>query len=117
AIYTGRLHWFPDNAYRLANDEIFRQWQWGRGLARPEAVSSLRAALALDPQMRVLIAHGMFDLVTPYFATRLMLDQMPEFAGPDRVCLAVYPGGHMFYTDDASRAALREASRAIIEPR
>jgi len=34
---------------------------------------------------------------------------------PDRVRLAVYPGGHMFYTDDASRAALREASRAIIE--
>jgi carboxypeptidase C (cathepsin A) len=117
AIYTGRLHWVPDNAYHLANDEIFRQWQWGRGLARPEAVSSLRAALALDPRMHVLIAHGMFDLVTPYFATRLMLDQLPDFAGPDRVRLAVYPGGHMFYTDDASRASLREASRAIIEPR
>jgi carboxypeptidase C (cathepsin A) len=115
AIYTDRLHWIPENAYHLANDEIFRQWQWGRGLARPEAVSSLRAALALDPRMRVLIAHGMFDLVTPYFATKLLLDQLPDFAGPERVRLAVYPGGHMFYTDDGSRAALREASRAIIE--
>jgi carboxypeptidase C (cathepsin A) len=114
-IYTNRLHWFPENAYHLANDEIFRQWQWGRGLARPEAVSSLQAALALDPRIHVLIAHGMFDLVTPYFATKLMLDQMPDFAVPARVRLAVYPGGHMFYTDDASRAALREASRAIIE--
>ena len=65
----------------------------------------------------MLIAHGMFDLVTPYFATKLILDQMPDFAVPDRVRLAIYPGGHMFYTDDASRAALREASRAIIEQR
>jgi carboxypeptidase C (cathepsin A) len=66
--------------------------------------------------MRVLIAHGMFDLVTPYFATRLILDDMPDFAA-DRVRLAIYPGGHMFYTDDASRTALREASRTIIEQR
>ena len=62
------------------------------------------------------MAHGMFDLVTPYFATRLILDQMPNFAA-SRVQLAIYPGGHMFYTDDASRAAFREASRAIIEQR
>jgi carboxypeptidase C (cathepsin A) len=117
AIYTSRLHWFPESIYHLANDEIFRQWQWGRGLGRPEAVSSLQAALALDPRIHVLIAHGMFDLVTPYFATKLFLDQMPDFAVPDRVRLAIYPGGHMFYTDDASRAALREASRAIIEQR
>jgi carboxypeptidase C (cathepsin A) len=117
AIYTSRLHWFPESIYHLANDEIFRQWQWGRGLGRPEAVSSLQAALALDPRIHVLIAHGMFDLVTPYFATKLILDQMPDFAVPDRVRLAIYPGGHMFYTDDASRAALREASRAIIEQR
>ena len=117
AIYTDRLHWAPDNAYRLASDEVFRQWRWGRGLSRPEALSALQAALALDPRLRVLIAHGMFDLVTPYFATRLMLEQMPAFAGPDRLRLAVYSGGHMFYTDDASRAALREASRGVVEGR
>lgn len=115
AIYSDRLHWQPDSTWHLANDEVFRQWQWGRGLARPESVSALQKALALDPRMRVLIAHGMFDLVTPYFATRMILDQMPGFDVPDRVRLAVYPGGHMFYTDDASRAALREASRTIIE--
>jgi carboxypeptidase C (cathepsin A) len=115
-IYTNRLHWHPDGAYHLANDAIFRQWQWGRGFARPEAVKALQADLALDPRMRVLIAHGMFDLVTPYFATRLIVDDMPDFAA-DRVRLAIYPGGHMFYADDASRTALREASRTIIEQR
>jgi carboxypeptidase C (cathepsin A) len=46
----------------------------------------------------------------------LIVDDMPDFAA-DRVRLAIYPGGHMFYTDDASRTALREASRTIIEQR
>lgn len=77
----------------------------------------MRVAVAHDPHLAVLIAHGMFDLVTPYFATQLLLDQIPASAGGDRIELAVYPGGHMFYTDDASRAALREASRAMIERR
>ncbi|MDQ2805278.1 MAG: hypothetical protein M3Y41_22340 [Pseudomonadota bacterium] len=63
--------------------------------------------------MQVLIVHGLFDLVTPYFATKLMLDRLPS-ATADRVRLAVYPGGHMVYTNDASRALLREAAQGLI---
>jgi carboxypeptidase C (cathepsin A) len=77
----------------------------------------MRVALALDRHFSVLIAHGLFDLITPYFATQLLIDQIPQPSGGDRVRLAVYPGGHMFYTDDASRAAWRDASRVIIERR
>jgi carboxypeptidase C (cathepsin A) len=29
------------------------------------------------------------------------------------VRLVVYPGGHMFYTDDASRAALRQDAMTL----
>ena len=116
AIYETRLNWRPDSPYRLFNAAVNRQWDWGRGFgARPQAVGFMRVALALDPHFTVLIAHGLFDLVTPYFATQLLIDQIPQSSGGDRVRLAVYPGGHMFYTDDASRAAWREASRAVIE--
>lgn len=72
----------------------------------------MRTALALDPHLSVLIAHGMFDLVTPYLATQLLLDQVPDAGIADRIRLSVYPGGHMFYANDASRSALRdEAAR------
>jgi len=67
----------------------------------------LRQSLALDPKLKVLVAHGLFDLATPYFASRIQLDQFPAFASPDRVKLVVYPGGHMFYSRDASRQAFR----------
>lgn len=114
AIYQDRLDWHPDGSYLLFNPTANHQWDWGRGLgSHPQSVSALRVALALDPRLSVLITHGLYDLVTPYFATQLLLDQIPHSAGADRVHLAVYPGGHMFYTNDASRAALHDAARAL----
>jgi carboxypeptidase C (cathepsin A) len=52
--------------------------------------------------------HGLFDLATPYFTSKIQLDQLPAYASPDRVKLVVYPGGHMFYSRDASRQAFRD---------
>jgi len=47
----------------------------------------------------------------------LLLDQIPDESGGNRVRLEVYPGGHMFYTNDASRAALRDAAAKLFQPR
>ncbi len=66
----------------------------------------MRRLLALDPQLRVIVAHGWSDLATPYFESKLILAQFPDF-GADRVRLINYRGGHMFYGRDESRAALR----------
>jgi carboxypeptidase C (cathepsin A) len=55
----------------------------------------------------------LFDLVTPYFYTQLLLDQIPASVAGDRVRLVAYPGGHMFYSQDASRAAFRDAAQAM----
>ncbi|MBN8904714.1 MAG: peptidase S10, partial [Rhodospirillales bacterium] len=112
-----RFGWQPDGVYRLVGDAAFRGWNWGRGMSPPESVGALQAALALDPRLRVLVAHGMYDLVTPYFATDLLLRQVPAFAGPERLRLVVYPGGHMFYSDDEARAALHRDAAAIYAQR
>jgi carboxypeptidase C (cathepsin A) len=109
AIYADKLNWHPEGVYRLGNDDVFRQWNWGSGIGRPESLSYLQSALALDPTLHTLIAHGLFDLRTPYFATARLLNQLPDAASAERVKLAVYPGGHMFYSEDASRAAFRDA--------
>ena len=110
------LAWQPDGAYHVLNDGVARSWDWGHGLRRPDSMRALTHALALDPAMRVLVAHGRDDLVTPYFATKLRLAQMPELGTPGRVRLLVTPGGHMLYDRDDSRAALREAARALLQP-
>ena len=86
-----------------------------RARASPRALSELRQALALDPKLRVLVAHGFTDLVTPYFASQLLLNQLPDL-GPERAGRAsqVYGGGHMFYTRDGSRQAFRDGRAAAL---
>jgi carboxypeptidase C (cathepsin A) len=114
AIYETYLNWRPEYAYRLESPTAGRQWDWGHGMApAAQSVGSLRTALALDPHLHVLIAHGLFDLVTPYFETQLLLDQIPQAGLGERVRLVTFPGGHMFYTQDGSRAGFRDAARAL----
>jgi carboxypeptidase C (cathepsin A) len=115
-LYANRLGWRPEGQYRLSNQEAYEQWNWGRGINAPESVSSLGTALALDSRLHVLVAQGLTDLVTPYFGTQILLNQLPDF-GPDRLRLVVYPGGHMFYMRDASRAALRDEAKAMMSSR
>jgi len=103
-----QLNWRPDARYQLANSNVSGQWQYGNSPTSPEADSDLKSILALDTRLRVLVAHGYTDLVTPYFASTLVLDQLPAYGDARRIVQVTYPGGHMFYSRDASRAAFRE---------
>jgi carboxypeptidase C (cathepsin A) len=116
ALYDQQLHWRAESLYRLSNLGVFRSWDWGRRMyGGAESITALRTAMALDPHLRVLIGHGLFDLLTPYFATELILRQVPDFGAPGRIRLVVYPGGHMFYTQPESRTAFREEARKLIQ--
>ena len=114
-LTTRKLNWRPDGSYQLLNGAVGSAWNFGRGQAPAEAVSELRQSLALDPKLKLLVAHGLFDLATPYFATRIVLDQLPAYAGPDRVRFVVYPGGHMFYSREGARKAFRGEVQSLMK--
>ncbi len=114
-LTTRKLNWRPDGSYQLLSETVNKAWDFGRGTSPAESVSQLRQALALDPKLKLLIGHGLFDLATPYFASKVILDQLPAFAGPNRTKLVVYPGGHMFYSRDASRQAFRQEVEALMK--
>ncbi len=116
AVYVDKLNWRPETTYHLANDDVASGWDWGRGLGRPKSLSALNGARSVDPHLRVLIAHGLFDLVTPYFGTERMLRLLPAMDGAAPIVLRVYPGGHMFYFGNSSRAALRVDAKAVFDP-
>ncbi len=113
SLYARVLNWRVEEPFQLLNGRVNSRWDWGGGRSTHEIVSDLRSLLAADPKLRVLITHGASDLVTPYFETQMILDQMPAFASPERLKLAVYGGGHMFYSRDASRRALREDAKEL----
>jgi carboxypeptidase C (cathepsin A) len=114
-LTTRMLNWRPDGSYELLNGAVEKSWDFGRGLNPAESISQLREILALDPKLKLLVGHGLFDLATPYFGSKILLDQLPAFAAPNRVKLVVYPGGHMFYSRDAARQAFRAEAEAMMK--
>jgi carboxypeptidase C (cathepsin A) len=99
-----------DLPYRVLPRDVSQQWNWqgerqegGPGLA----MSSLEAALLEHPGTKVLIVNGRYDLVTPYLASRWLVDQL-EIPAAVRagIRLRVYEGGHMVYMRPQSRILL-----------
>lgn len=110
---TRQVGWKVDARYQALNYDVNRAWDRG-GELRKGAVTQLRQAVAIDPELRVLIAHGWNDLSCPFMGSILTVDQMPAMGrDPDRVKVVNYPGGHMFYNRADSQHAFREDVRAM----
>ena len=107
---TNQAGWKVDARYNLLSYDVNRDWVRDNG---DGSVADLRRAVAVDPKMKVMIAHGMDDLSCPYFVSRLVIDQMPAFGTGQRINLALFAGGHMFYSRPASAAAFRAQARTM----
>jgi carboxypeptidase C (cathepsin A) len=104
---THTVGWQVDARYNALSYDVNHLWQGGDEL-RSGSVTELRQAVAADPKMRVIIAHGWNDLSCPFMGSVLSVNQMPVMGDPTRVSVHEYPGGHMFYTREQSRVALRK---------
>jgi carboxypeptidase C (cathepsin A) len=90
--------------YKLLAGDVTGHWDWGHGGRGQAGVDSdLRVLLSFDPHFRLLIAHGMTDMVTPYGDSRYVLDHLPPVSPPGRTQLKLYRGGHMFYLNAQAR--------------
>ena len=110
------LGYETDRSYRVLNREVSRRWEWGDGQGFIGAADELKAVLSREPTFKVLIVHGAYDLVTPYFTSVYVARQMrldPEVQ--DAVRVEIYEGGHMFYTHGAPRARLHNDARMLFE--
>ena len=112
---TQNLNYKAEGRYNLLNGSINGAWRWGNGRNGPENLEELRQALSLDGNLRVLVTHGFTDLVTPYYASQLLLNQLPDLGPQKRVALSVYEGGHMFYSRQASRQAFKADVQRLFE--
>lgn len=104
---TRTVGWKIDARYNALSHDVNRMWDRDEDL-RAGSVPQLREAVAADPKLRVLIVHGWNDLSCPFMGSVLTVDQMPLMGDPSRVAVHEYPGGHMFYTRESSRMALRK---------
>jgi len=105
---TRTVGWKVDARYNALSYEVGRNWDFDSKDLRNGSVPDLRQAVAADPKLRVMIVHGWNDLSCPFMGSVLTVNQMPLMGDPTRVSVHEFPGGHMFYTRDDSRNALRK---------
>ncbi|RRA48377.1 S10 family peptidase [Acidipila sp. EB88] len=114
---TRVVGWKTTARYNALSYDVGENWDRDRVLERG-STHDLREAVAADPKLRVLIAHGWDDLSCPFMGSVLTVDELPaamvEAGGdPTRVAVHEYPGGHMFYTRHDSQAAFGKDVEAM----
>jgi carboxypeptidase C (cathepsin A) len=102
-----------ERRYELLSLAVNRDWKrdeathalWGPA----GATDDLRFAMSMNPHMKVLIAHGYYDMVTPYFSSERLVEQMKLLPQQrEQLFIRHFAGGHMFYTWNESRRAFRD---------
>ena len=110
------LNFRTDLEYRLLNRDVSSKWDYGttpnrQGFA--DALDDLQEARTHNPALKILIAHGYTDLVTPYSISQFLVDQLHPIEGAAPITVRVYRGGHMMYFRPASRHQLEEDAREL----
>ena len=77
---------------------------------------NLRDAMTKNPYLKVWIANGYFDMATPYFATRNVIDHMfLKKELKQNISFTYYPAGHMMYILKTSLAQLKKDFENFID--
>ena len=77
---------------------------------------TLRQAMSVNPALRVYVANGLFDLATPYFATRYTFNHMGLGKKlRTNIQMSDYPAGHMMYIHPPSLAQLKQELAQFID--
>ena len=90
-------------------------WNWKRqgqrGWASTTYVGSdLAQALVANPNLRVEIENGLYDLATPFFATEYTVDHLEGLSPAlrDHITLKYYDAGHMMYLLEPALVKLKQ---------
>src|SRR5205823_11721176 len=91
------------------------QWNWSREGQRGWAIATyvggdLTDALTANPNLRVEIENGLYDLATPFFATEFTVSHLAGLSPDlrDNIALKYYDAGHMMYLYEPALAELKQ---------
>ncbi len=83
--------------------EGFR-WNWSRGgrgtgdATTPNTAVDLARAMSRNPNLKILVLNGYYDLATPFFATEYTFHHMGlEKKIQQNISMKYYEAGHMMY--------------------
>ncbi len=113
AAYTAALnHYYAsvlnvkmDRPYITSNDKIYKNWKWrtvplGKQW-EPDFINvarKLSETMRRNTEMKVMVACGYFDLITPFFDAEYTFSR--NGIEREKVEMTYYEGGHMMYTHE-----------------
>ena len=104
-----------EEVYYILGGGIGR-WRYPQNNGYANVVPSLERAFAKNPEMKLYVAEGYYDMATPYFAVEYTLAHMSV---DPRVRAGImterFEAGHMVYIDSPSMTKLREGLRKFID--
>ena len=119
--YHRDLQYGRDKTYHVSA-QVFGSWDFkhrvpGSRFPMPMVNTGvdLGQALGLNPNLRVLVLNGYFDLATPFLATEYMFSHLglpPELAA--HVTMKYFEAGHMMYLHPESLAQMKSAVAGFI---
>ncbi|ACB94837.1 S10 family peptidase [Beijerinckia indica] len=119
--YLGRvLEVELDEPYIVFSMDALKKWKWTS--TQEKEVSSWPGYINVAPELgrlqrecpslKILMANGLFDLATPFFAVENTI--AGNGIDADRIRMRYYEAGHMMYVNEACLAALVEDFRELI---
>ena len=117
------LNFGQDKPYVVLSNEAGPAWDWKHAgqpqfgfPGAPNTEFDLVQALISNPNLRVEVENGYYDMATPFFATEHTMNHLglrDDIRG--RIVLKYYAAGHMMYVRDADLAQLSQSVRAFID--
>ena len=111
------LHFGGEHHYELLSLEINSQWnqlhtppgQSTPAYTATNVLPDLASAMTLNPDMKVMVNAGIFDLGTPYYAAVYQMQQLPMATRLQKnIEYKFYETGHMIYVAPQALAQLHD---------
>ncbi len=120
--FTPVLNDYVRKVLGYKNDATY--WILGGGIGRwnypqnqyADVVPSLEKAFGKNPDMKLYVAMGWYDLATPYWAVQFTLDHMRvDPTARAGIQVGHFTAGHMMYIDEPNMVQLRKELRGFID--
>ena len=118
------LKFGADKRYHVAADFQGQNWEWKHQSAgnvfgfpgSPNVEGDLVGAMIANPNLKVEVENGIYDLATPFLATEQTMDHLgltPNLR--KNIKLQYYEAGHMMYVRDEDLAKLKTNVASFID--
>jgi carboxypeptidase C (cathepsin A) len=122
--YHKDLKFGENKTYRIMNPNVFRTWDFkhrvaGAPFPLPTLTNTgldLAHALKYNPNLRILVLNGYFDLATPFLATEYMMSHLElDKTLASHVEMKYFPAGHMMYVHEPSLKQMKADVASFID--